>query len=167
MPGVARSIASVKKYSQSDLQSTNETLLYKGRQLGKSKPGRLPKADARRTFVLSGLDAQDMRKTQCSWRHPVNADNPPLISLLRIPQVLSMTGLTRAALYKRTAAGYFVSPVKACGPKRAAWPSDEVQEIIRAHIAGKSEADIAALVRALHQRRGGPSQSPAHEQRAA
>ena len=87
-----------------------------------------------------------------------DADNS-LVSLLRIPQVLSMTGLTRAALYKRAAAGYFVRPVKACGTKRTGWPSDEVQTIIRAHIRGASEPEIADLVRTLHTRRGGNVQA--------
>jgi prophage regulatory protein len=96
---------------------------------------------------------------------PAQAVDHSLISLLRIPQVLSMTGLTRAALYKRAAAGYFVRPVKACGTKRAGWPSDEVQEIIRAHIRGATEAQISDLVRALHERRH--SQGPLIELRAA
>jgi prophage regulatory protein len=82
----------------------------------------------------------------------LSADNSP-VSLLRIPQVLSMTGLTRAALYKRAAAGYFVRPVRACGPKRAGWPSDEVQAIIRAHIRGDGESEIKDLVSTLHARR--------------
>jgi prophage regulatory protein len=92
--------------------------------------------------------------------------NSPL-SLLRVPTVMARTGLCRASLYKRITAGLFPRPVKAFGRQRAGWPSDEVETLIRAHVAGKPESDIAELVRALHERRGGNSHSPAHEQHAA
>jgi predicted DNA-binding transcriptional regulator AlpA len=87
------------------------------------------------------------------------------VSLLRIPVVLGQTGLCRASLYKRVAAGLFVRPVKAFGRQRAGWPSNEVQALVHAHIAGASESDIAELVRALHERRH--SHSPVTDLRAA
>ena len=90
----------------------------------------------------------------------IAANNP--VSLLRVATVLGQTGLTRAALYQRISQGKFVRPVKACGPYRAAWPSDEVQEIIRAHIRGADEPQIAELVAALHARR-----AQVHAQQAA
>ncbi len=74
------------------------------------------------------------------------------IRLDRLPQTLAVIGLTRSALYARVAAGLFTRPV-AIGPKCKAWPSDEVQAIVQAHVAGASEAEIAALVQALHDRR--------------
>jgi predicted DNA-binding transcriptional regulator AlpA len=130
------------------------------------------KADADRRLLLAGLMPQRHAENAFSLEAPAMSSHAPahdadnsLVSLLRIPQVLSMTGLTRAALYKRAAAGYFVRPVKACGTKRAGWPSDEVQTIIRAHIRGASEVQIADLVSALHERR--QSHGPLPELRAA
>lgn len=81
--------------------------------------------------------------------------NPPQfpVSLLRVPVVLGQTGLCRASLYKRVAAGLFPRPVKAFGRQRAGWPSNEVQALVHAHIAGATESDIADLVRTLHERR--------------
>jgi prophage regulatory protein len=82
------------------------------------------------------------------------------LALQRLPQVLAVTGLSSAALYQRISAGLFPRPVKV-GPKRSAWPSNEVQAIVRAHIAGRTESEIAELARDLHQRRGGNSQAEA------
>jgi prophage regulatory protein len=95
--------------------------------------------------------------------------NPPQfpISLLRIPVVMARTGLCRASLYKRISAGLFPRPVKAFGRQRAGWPSDEVETLIRAHVAGASESRIAELVAELHAHRGGPSQASDHTQHAA
>ncbi len=93
------------------------------------------------------------------------ANPPQSISLLRIPVVLGQTGLCRASLYKRIASGLFVRPVKAFGRQRAGWPSNEVQALVHAHIAGATEPQIAALVSDLHDLRC--SHSPAREQQAA
>ena len=75
------------------------------------------------------------------------------LSLLRVPVVMARTGLCRASLYKRISAGLFPRPVKAFGRQRAGWPSDEVETLIRAHVAGASESRIAELVAEFHTRR--------------
>ncbi len=74
------------------------------------------------------------------------------IRLYRLPQVLDITGFTYSALYSRVAAGLFPRAIK-IGPKRSAWPSNEIQSIVQAHVAGQSEKEIAALVQALHAAR--------------
>jgi prophage regulatory protein len=46
-------------------------------------------------------------------------------------------------------------PVK-LGARAAAWPSDEVEAIVQARIAGAKDADLRKLVDKLHaQRKGG------------
>ncbi len=80
------------------------------------------------------------------------------ICLQRIPQVLAATGLKRTALFARVENGLFTKPVKV-GPKCTAWPSHEVQAIVRAHVAGASEVEIAALVERLHQSRMRPARA--------
>jgi prophage regulatory protein len=49
-------------------------------------------------------------------------------------------------------AGMFTKPVQ-IGPRSVGWPSEEVQAINAARIAGKSDADIKALVNRLHAKR--------------
>jgi prophage regulatory protein len=74
------------------------------------------------------------------------------ICLQRLPQTLATTGLKRSALFARVESGLFTRPVK-LGPKLIAWPAHETQAIVRAYVAGASEAQIAALVKALHRKR--------------
>jgi prophage regulatory protein len=89
-----------------------------------------------------------------------NPQQSPL-SLLRVPTVMARTGLCRASLYKRISAGLFPRPVKAFGRQRAGWPSDEVEMLIRAHVAGASESRIADLVAEFHARRSGNREATA------
>lgn len=71
------------------------------------------------------------------------------MALLRIHRVLALTGLTRSPLYDQMGKGLFVKPVK-IGPRAAAIPAHEVKALVDARIAGKSDAEIRALVEKLH-----------------
>nr|WP_081651302.1 AlpA family phage regulatory protein [Cupriavidus sp. WS] len=73
-------------------------------------------------------------------------------SLLRLPAVMSATGLTRSTLYLRIKQRLMTPPVK-LGERCAAWPAHEVAAINTARIAGKSEAEIRELVTQLEQQR--------------
>ena len=75
------------------------------------------------------------------------------MSILRMPMVKVETGhRSHASIYNAIKAGTFTKPVQ-IGQRSVGWPSDEVQAINAARIAGKSDADIRELVNKLHLKR--------------
>lgn len=75
------------------------------------------------------------------------------MSILRMPAVKAETGhRSHASIYNAIRAGTFTRPVQ-IGERSVGWPSEEVQAINAARIAGKSEAEIRELVTRLHARR--------------
>ena len=66
-------------------------------------------------------------------------------TLLRRPAVEALTGLKRAAVYKRIADGFLVPPVKV-GARVSGWPAREITVVNEAIIAGKSDDQIRQLV---------------------
>ena len=67
------------------------------------------------------------------------------MQLLRLPQALEKTGLTRSALYAAVNAGRFPKPVK-IGLKAVAWPADELDEWIGSRMAERAAAREQATV---------------------
>ncbi len=65
------------------------------------------------------------------------------MQLLRLPQILNRTGLSRTAVYAAIAAGTFPRPVK-IGPnsnaRAVAWPAEEVDAWIAERIAQREAA---------------------------
>lgn len=74
------------------------------------------------------------------------------IQLLRAPRVLTARGVGRSTHYKDVADGLFTRPV-AIGPRAKAWPDFEVDALVRARIAGKSDDEIRRLVKSLEAKR--------------
>jgi prophage regulatory protein len=75
------------------------------------------------------------------------------MSILRMPAVKAETGhRSHASIYNAIKVGLFTKPVP-IGQRSVGWPSDEVQAIIAARIAGKSETEIRALVKRLEAKR--------------
>ena len=74
-------------------------------------------------------------------------------TILRLPSVLKRRGKSRSAHYADIKAGLFVKPV-ALGPRARGTPDDEVDALVAATIAGKSEVEIRALVIKLQAARG-------------
>jgi prophage regulatory protein len=75
------------------------------------------------------------------------------MSILRMPAVKAETGhRSHASIYNAVRAGLFTKPVQ-IGERSVGWPDDEVKAINAARIAGKSDADIKALVTRLHSKR--------------
>lgn len=75
------------------------------------------------------------------------------MSILRMPAVKAETGhRSHASIYTAIRAGLFTKPVQ-IGQRAVGWPSDEVQAIIDARTAEKSEAEIRELVERLHAQR--------------
>ena len=68
--------------------------------------------------------------------------------ILRRRAVEQVTGRRRASLYEDIAAGLMVPPVP-IGIRAVGWPSDEIEAINAARIAGKSPDEIRELVAAL------------------
>ena len=75
------------------------------------------------------------------------------MSILRMPAVKAETGhRSHASIYTAIKVGLFTMPVQ-IGQRSVGWPSEEVQAINAARIAGKSDTDIRALVDQLHAAR--------------
>lgn len=72
-------------------------------------------------------------------------------TLLRMPDVMAATALARPTLYRDMKRGLFPRPVKL--GRASAWPSDAVNAVIAARIAGKSDDEIRALVDDLQRQR--------------
>lgn len=73
-------------------------------------------------------------------------------SLLRLPAVMSATGLSRSTLYLRIKQQLMTPPVK-LGERCAAWPAHEIAAINNARIAGKPDDAIRELVADLERQR--------------
>lgn len=73
------------------------------------------------------------------------------IQLLPKKNVLLQTGLSHTKLYQEIRRKKFIPPVKV--GKRSLWPAHEIEEICRAWIAGRTDAEITALVTALEAAR--------------
>jgi len=73
-------------------------------------------------------------------------------TILRIPAVKSESGLSRSTIYMRIAQGLWTKPVS-LGPRAVGWPSDEVEAINAARIAGKSDEEVQTLVAKLEAAR--------------
>ena len=75
------------------------------------------------------------------------------MSIFRMRSVKTETGhSSHTSVYNAIHAGLFTMPVQ-IGQRSVGWPSDEVLAINQARIAGKSDADIRALVNQLHAAR--------------
>lgn len=59
--------------------------------------------------------------------------------LLRLPEVMARTGLTRSRLYAAISAGTFKKPVK-LSPRAIAFPEAEVDAWVAARIAEREDA---------------------------
>ncbi len=80
-------------------------------------------------------------------------NEPTKPTLLRLDTVLDRMGRpARTGLYKQIRDGAFPKPVN-IGKRAVAWPSHEIDAVIAARIAGKSDADLRLLVASLTERR--------------
>ena len=69
-------------------------------------------------------------------------------TILRIPAVKSESGLSRSTIYLRISQKLWTKPVS-LGGRAVGWPSDEVEAINAARIAGKTDEEIRTLVARL------------------
>jgi prophage regulatory protein len=75
-------------------------------------------------------------------------------TILRLPAVKSITGVSRSTQYLRISQGLFTKPVS-LGLRAVGWPKTEVEAINAALISGKSEEEIKQLVAKLEAARKG------------
>lgn len=73
-------------------------------------------------------------------------------TILRLPLVKARTGRGRSSIYADIRAKLFISPVS-IGARAVGWPAGEVDSLIAARIAGKSDAEIRSLVAKLESAR--------------
>jgi prophage regulatory protein len=73
-------------------------------------------------------------------------------TILRIPTVKSESGLSRSTIYLRVSQGLWTKPVS-LGARAVGWPSDEVEAINAARIAGNTDDEIRILVAKLEAAR--------------
>ena len=73
-------------------------------------------------------------------------------TLLRLPAVKAESGYSRSTIYLRMSQGLWTRPVS-LGARAVAWPAGDVTALNAARIAGKTDADIRALVAKLEAAR--------------
>ena len=74
------------------------------------------------------------------------------LKILRIKQIKAQTGLPNSTVYYHIKEGLFPRPIK-LGERMSGWLEIEVNAIMAAHIAGKSDDDIRMLVKQLEAQR--------------
>jgi len=75
-------------------------------------------------------------------------------TILRLPAVKFESGLSRSTIYLRVSQGLWTKPVS-LGARAVGWPSDEVEELNTARIAGCTDDEIRVLVAKLEAARKG------------
>lgn len=73
-------------------------------------------------------------------------------NLLRLPQAISLTGLSRASFYRQVKAGLLPSQIH-IGPNSVAWLSHEIEAVIAARICEYSDDEIQLMVKDIIQQR--------------
>lgn len=83
------------------------------------------------------------------------------LTILRRPEVVSRKGGSSSGLHREIHEGLMTPPVK-ISERASGWPDYEVDEIIRARIAGAGDDEIREIVRRLKAER--KALHPAHKQ---
>lgn len=77
----------------------------------------------------------------------------PAWGVLRISDVKAATGIcSHTTIYNAIEAGTFPNSIP-LGARSVGWPSDEVQAVVAARIAGAADDELRALVQQLHAAR--------------
>ena len=73
-------------------------------------------------------------------------------SLMRLPKVEDKTGYKKSMVYDLADKGLFPEPIK-IGERAVAWIESEIDAIVAARIAGKSDDEIREIVKTLLAKR--------------
>ncbi len=74
------------------------------------------------------------------------------ISIARRKRVEERSGYARSTIYLKVSQGLFPSPVK-IGANSVGWPEHEIDAVLAARVAGKSDDEIKVLVSELEAAR--------------
>ena len=69
--------------------------------------------------------------------------------LVRIKTALKLTGDSCTTFHEKIRDELYPKPVK-LGKRSSAWPLAELETVVKARIAGKTEGQIRAIVRQIH-----------------
>jgi len=75
-----------------------------------------------------------------------------MITLDRKPTLLKGFGISKSTLHNRINDGLITPPIP-IGGRAVAWPSNEIESLISAQIAGKTPDEIRLLVKVLIEKR--------------
>lgn len=75
-----------------------------------------------------------------------------IVTILRLTKSKEVLGVSRSTFYLQIAEGLITKPVQ-IGARAVGWPSNEIDAIQRARIAGKTHDQIKALVIELEKQR--------------
>jgi len=75
------------------------------------------------------------------------------MALLRLPEVMRLSGYSRSMLYSLISQGLYPKPLK-IGERAVAWPSQEVERMVESIIFQQSLVERRELVRKLEVNRG-------------
>lgn len=73
-------------------------------------------------------------------------------TILRLASAKTTFGFSRSTFYLQIAEGLITKPVP-IGARAVGWPSNEIEAILNARIAGKPPTEIKALVKQLEKQR--------------
>lgn len=74
--------------------------------------------------------------------------------ILRLPEIIEMTGYGRSTIYLYIKQGIFPRPVK-IGRRAVGWPVDEVRNVMQARIEGKDDLTVTHLIHQMEIARCG------------
>lgn len=74
------------------------------------------------------------------------------ITIQRLITAKDSLGVSRSTFYLQIADGLITKPVQ-IGARAVGWPSNEIEAILNARIAGKTPDEIKALVKELEKQR--------------
>lgn len=74
------------------------------------------------------------------------------ITIQRLIKARDSLGVSRSTFYLQIAEGLITKPVQ-IGARAVGWPSNEIEAILNARIAGKTQPEIKALVKELESQR--------------
>ena len=75
------------------------------------------------------------------------------MALLRLPEVMRLSGYSRSMLYSLISQGLYPKPLK-IGERAVAWPSQEVERMVESIISQQSLVERRELVRKVGVNRG-------------
>lgn len=77
-----------------------------------------------------------------------------VINIQRISAIQKQLGISRSTCYNFISKGLLPKPIKV-GPRAVGWPSSEIETILIARIAGKSDEEIMQIVSQIECKRKG------------